>query len=81
MEDAWFGGLWAGKEVCDGFELFAEVHAEIPDHRYENLFVNVGAKFALDERTSLMFSAGIDALSTPGQGHAATVFLGLQFNF
>jgi len=55
--------------------------ADLPDRGDGHLLFDVGTTFALDDPTTLLFSAGIDLLRTDGDGHEKTVFLGLQFTF
>jgi hypothetical protein len=59
--DSWIAGVVVSGEVSKGFDLLAELHDEADlGFHHDELILNLGARYEMSERYSLLFSAGTD---------------------
>ncbi|MBV8665260.1 MAG: hypothetical protein JO269_02140 [Burkholderiaceae bacterium] len=79
--DTWIGGAVLTKVVQKGFEVIAELHDEVAVHATQNeLIFNIGARYELSERYTLLFSAGHDLRNTLGEKNMLMTYVGLQLH-
>jgi Putative MetA-pathway of phenol degradation len=77
--DTWIGGVVIGHHFGDAFELIAELHEETTtDWSRDELILNLGARWNLSERYSLLFSAGRDLHNSLQPENTLLTYLGLQ---
>lgn len=78
----WFGGLVIGREVRHGVELATELHWECDGHFHDIvLTANVGARFALSEKCTLLVSVGRELRNRAEPRATFIAYLGLQTCF
>jgi hypothetical protein len=77
--DEWFGGIVVGHELSHGIELAAELHWEADVHFHDTeLIANVGARFALSEKCTLLASIGRDLHNHRESQATLMAYFGLQ---
>jgi len=77
--DTWIGGLVAGREITKGVELIAEMHDEIQTNSPRSeLIANLGARWDLSERYTLLLSAGRDLRNRLAPTNSLLTYVGLQ---
>ena len=84
--DSWIAGVAITHEVSKGIELIAELHNETTLHSAQNggqseRIINVGARWNLSERYTVMLSAGRDWHSTIDAPTTLLTYLGLQLHY
>ncbi|HZP64696.1 MAG TPA: hypothetical protein VFB32_00180 [Rudaea sp.] len=79
--DTWIGGVVVGHEVAKGFELMFELHDESAVHgSASELVANLGARYDVSERFTVLASAGRDLHDTLGARAALVTYAGLQLH-
>jgi hypothetical protein len=81
-EDAWLGGLVIGHEWGEAFEAMAELHAEASESFDRSaVAANLGARFAVGERGTLLVSVGRDLHNNLDEKASIFGYLGWQLTF
>lgn len=76
---AWFGGVALGREVTTRLSLAAELHLEAGPHlRDTALTANLGLRYALTDRLTLLVSAGRELHNSTGPRTSLLAYFGLQ---
>jgi hypothetical protein len=79
--DTWIGGIAIGYDVMEGLEIMGEVHDERDVHTSHNEYtLNLGTRWELSKRFTLLVSAGTDLHNGLDQKASAISYIGLQTN-
>lgn len=80
--DTWIAGMTYTHVVTANFEWLAEIHDEAAVHSHrDELIVNLGTRWKMSSRYSLLFSAGRDVHNSLSQSNTLTTYLGLQTRY
>lgn len=81
-DDEWVSGLVLGHEFSEQIELLAEIRdTSSPCFEHDQVIMNIGTRWKLNETYTLLFSAGRSVFNSNHEELKFLSYLGLQFNF
>jgi len=81
LGDTWIGGIAIGRDVVEGLEIIGELHDERDAHSSRNeLALNLGARWELSKRYTLLVSAGTDLHNGFDHKTSLISYVGIQTN-
>ena len=80
--DSWIAGFAFTHELGTGLEWIAELHEEFAVHQAQNeLILNLGGRWDVSARYTLLFSAGRDVHNSLGPSNTLLGYLALQIHY
>jgi hypothetical protein len=80
--DSWIAGLVLSRKIKQGFELMAELHEEVAvQSKQDEQILNIGARYDLAEKYTLLLSAGRDLRNTLEVKNSLLTYAGLQMRY